>query len=570
MTRDDVVRLLVEQGVDRESAERYVESLSDREISVYSQPNSASATGSTAGVFFQDYSQWQDQVDAQVGAVAEENNISEAEAAEAIDDAEARQERAQEALAEGDVITASIEAGGSTSQWILDRTNGAPVEKEDQDEIIAAYNEASDAPVETWAEFQARVDYGDPTAQQAFDQTWVAGADSFRRVRTPTGELLIRDEYWTAAEDVFRGINNRNFLGRVIATAQRAGVSQGEEDSQWAWLAAVAQANGVISQANRGPGAATSSPTQRALEVAQASPGQRVDAARLAAADSQSRFMQNRVGPERSLNRLTEQWKAAQVRYGDPALALIATVDRDLAEAIFENGEASAEEAQRVNEIFLRAGVSRENFARMGVYIDEMKWAALTTPGFASGGGGGNTATVTLPDRESVRQSMKSMWNSWFGRDPSEDEVASFASSIEGAMRAEGARKLGQLPSARRINVFKGETPPDPQNVLITAADVDADARQRRLAQSLPEYRRLFGKKDSGLTEEEYMAQFEMAASSLFGSSYAAKWSEKSAGMETGNVQTTMGQLAGSSAALDNSTFRQRMARAASVFARNT
>lgn len=137
-------------------------------------------------------------------------------------------------------------------------------------------------------------------------------------------------------------------------------------------------------------------------------------------------------------------------------------------------------------------------------------------------------------------------------------------------MRAEGSRKLGQLPSARRINVFKGETPPEAQNVLITAADVDADARQRRLAQSLPEYQRLFGRKDSGMTEEEYMAQFEMAASSLFGSAYGAKWSEKSAGMETGNIQTTMGQLAGSSAALDNSTFRQRMARAASVFARNT
>jgi len=574
MTKDELVRQLVSEfGSDeRARIEEFVASLSDRQVAMYAQAG--------PGSLGTDFNRHLDRKEATTSRVARATGQTEEAASRQVQETEARQQAIDRANAEGDFGLLAYLAGGQTSQWIQDRTKGRPLDQATKDDILADYNLARpEAAVETWAEFEMAVDTNDPTARQAFLRNFAGSGEAFRRVMTGDGYRLVREDHWRVASETFAGVENRNMLARIVNVANMAGVSK-EEDSEWVWVAALAQAHGVLRDANRAPAGPRKPTTPE---------GKAAEGVRQAASDAfakvtggRSRATQedltqrardqwkNEGVPTFRLMRLTDSWKAAQVRYGDPALALIATVDRDLAESIYENGEASAEEAQKVNQILGRAGVSPERLEAMGVYADPMKWAAMTQPLAMTRSRQPRVASVTLPDPEAVRQSMKSMWNSWFGRDPSADEVARFRGSVESAMRAEGSSRLAQQPGGGKANPFKGQFPDAGPDVLVTDEDVNVEARKRSLAQSLPEYQRLFGRKDTGITEEEYMAQFDMAAASLFGSSHALGFREKSAGMMSGNIQTTLGQLAGSAQAMENSTFRQRMARAAEVFARNT
>ena len=87
---------------------------------------------------------------------------------------------------------------------------------------------------------------------------------------------------------------------------------------------------------------------------------------------------------------------------------------------------------------------------------------------------------------------------------------------------------------------------------------------------NMPEYNRLFGKKEGSESEEQYAGKFKNAATRMFGEDMGADTGGLQAGMAEGSTATTLGYLSGKEEAKDSSKYQETLANAAMTIARLT
>lgn len=257
-----------------------------------------------------------------------------------------------------------------------------------------------------------------------------------------------------------------------------------------------------------------------------------------------------------SRDRIASKLQTLQTKYGDWSLAYLAIHDPELADAIYNQGGPTREQAARAQELFFKGKWDPQTLASMGFFIDPTKYAAILDAEQYEGRRRAAAAPdVKLPNRDRLEEGVRSLWRSWFQRDPNQGELDSFVSSIYGMVRS--AAVAGSAG-----NPFKGE---EFQPGRVTEQEIDPQATLLAQARQTDDYRRLFAQMREGLTEEEYVAQFRAAAGALLGAEEAGGDAIR-AGMESGSLQTTVGHIAGTREYLEqNSTLRQRIARAAQM-----
>lgn len=230
-----------------------------------------------------------------------------------------------------------------------------------------------------------------------------------------------------------------------------------------------------------------------------------------------------------------ERYRAQLAGYGEanPLAALVALQDKALADKMTTVGLTDDETftVQR-----LLKGVDP---ADLGLVGDKLVRYTIDYKKAQAGGGGGRE--IVLPDRNKIAEGFRELYRSWFKVDPADGELESLISDV-----------TAQYVGAQQSNVS-----PD------LASDMVARTRQTDL------YQRLFAKKVGGASEEEYVGQFEGTARQLLGNEIADP-SAIQAGMASGQVGTTVGAVAGSKQAFENTTFRDRLAQAAQLVSRMT
>lgn len=251
---------------------------------------------------------------------------------------------------------------------------------------------------------------------------------------------------------------------------------------------------------------------------------------------------------------LARNLKEGIATYGDYTLALVATVNRGIAEKIRAGVNLEANEQQIVRQLFLDANYSKETMANAGLAIDPLKFDYVATQ---SGGGAGTT--VKLPNQDEVKQSLDTLFRAWFQHAPSEEDLKQFAGKVNAASTA--AQHAGTAGNPFQVTQGGTTVVEDPGTLQSQAV---AYARDN------PEYGKLFGKKPANLDETGYVQQMSNAAQRTFGDEGAGQADAIRAGLTSGRSQTTVGYLAGEKQAFENSSFMERMANAAEVVSRMT
>jgi hypothetical protein len=253
-------------------------------------------------------------------------------------------------------------------------------------------------------------------------------------------------------------------------------------------------------------------------------------------------------------------------QYNNHGLALVAIENPKLAQQIFENPTEALRNpqvARLVDQIFLDAGYTAEQWRAQGDAFDGGMWSNLLANGQA--GGAAQVEVVNLPDDAALEESMRNLWRAWFRRDPSAEELAGFTAHIDGLFTSEAARLQNEV-STGGGNPFKPEA--GDQAGIVTTRGVDAGAQLIQRARESADYRRLYGRKPEYLSEEEYAQRFDQTARSFAGQTVTAD-DAVAAGMEAGDTNVTTGRLLMDEQVFDgSSTFRERMFRAAQVFRR--
>lgn len=263
-------------------------------------------------------------------------------------------------------------------------------------------------------------------------------------------------------------------------------------------------------------------------------------------------------GDRNNLDDMAVQLRDLVKRYGDYGLALVAVRNPSLADAIYEQGGVAADQSREVSQILLDAGYDPQSMAKQGLAIDPVKFAALAD----TSGAAGRPRVEVIEDPARLREGVRGLLRAWFNREATDEELSQYGGMIHSLM-ADAARAKS---NSGQGNVFKGV--PAAPNSVVTVDNVDAQSRLMESLRATPEYQALFGKKPEGMSEEDWANQFRSTQQSLFGSQVDPN--AVRAGMESGQTQTTVGYLAGTAAARDNSSFQQRLAIAANVIGRMT
>ena len=162
------------------------------------------------------------------------------------------------------------------------------------------------------------------------------------------------------------------------------------------------------------------------------------------------------------------------------------------------------------------------------------------------------TSAVSEDD---VRESMRSLWKSWFLEDPSEGDLVDFVAHFN-AQQSDYADRLD-----RDSNPFRRDRPK-----IVDAAPTLA-ATQVEYLRSTSDYESLFGARPSGMSEEAYVAAMRTKASSMLGAAEGALAVDAvKAGMRSGDPNAVGRQAVMSGSAYDSSTFMGNLAAAANRF----
>lgn len=268
---------------------------------------------------------------------------------------------------------------------------------------------------------------------------------------------------------------------------------------------------------------------------------------------------------------LAEEFKEGLEKYDhDPGLAMLHVLDPGLATRaraeIKQYGTVSGQSMYQINTMLHQTGSSFSGWmqdlvdtgftqadvggtfgsALLAEAIAEMEAASREAAGGGSERQGPQEPIVQLPDPAALDETMRSLYQEMFFKDPTAEQLSSFRSQINAAVSAQYAAEPGD-----------------------TITNVDVQARAMEGLRNDPRYAELYGKKPGGMSEQDYRRQFQAGQASILGEELAGNAAVQ-AGMRSGKYQTAVGAAAGSAEAFNNSVFMGRLARAAEVIGAST
>ena len=225
-----------------------------------------------------------------------------------------------------------------------------------------------------------------------------------------------------------------------------------------------------------------------------------------------------------------------------PLAALVATHNPELAKKMMGPGINKAERALIVNKIL--RGMGDEQLAQLGMISDTLlfydeDYKKLLSGG--GGGGGGRVRTIIQPNRPKITEGFREMYRGWFQTEPSEQEL----------------QGLVDLVANEMVSAQHQDRESDVQSVAVQAL------RDTSI------YGQLYGNKPQGLTEEQYIQQFQRAGASLLGGQMPTSEAVQ-AGMRSGSVNRTTTTVAQDKGTWQNSAWLERVYQMAELANRMT
>ena len=480
-----------------------------------------------------------------------------------------------------------IPGSGNLPDWVRSRFGGVPPSPDQAQVLLGDWNSTHpdqhlSTPDDLWPKLAAQTPAGlelvdaaiqgrDPQTQHVYSvgatmapgPWWLKdqGITSGQGVRTPGTNVVVSQDalttnaaFWSPLGQTATGSND--FLGQVIRAANRVGLKTPDGNSVgWQPLASLYKMTQDAPQTVPQPGAPSAgSDNHQAME----------DASKVAAANAGN-------GPDTAskLQNLAILFQQGMTMYGGDATlaALYASGNKVLVDrmAMAYHGQLDAGDQAQAQQILARGGWDTAQLAKAG-YQTSSPWFDNITKSSANAYGGldttrldanaahelalskqrqANSYTVNKADPAYVRQQVVDMWQQMFESKPTDKQINTITAKIDSLVTQRAA-----------IAGVSGG------NTVSTATDVGAEVRAA--AQASPEYAQFYGNKPSGMTDTTYHQQFTAGAQSMLGAQ-AADPSAIRSGMQTGDFQTTIGQIANTGSSFNNSAFMQRLAQAATA-----
>lgn len=414
--------------------------------------------------------------------------------------------------------------------------------------------------------FATLVGVGSPDIVDAFNVAKGYLDQSVSAIRTPNGKSYqVESDIYANAQKYLAGSQRfKNVFNRLAA-------DQLEQSSQeWAWTPLVAYTHGVFDDADKFKLPESDFEAQAQASTSENPSG--VDNPELAGKDNTGWFKEwrnfymqklghapsederdslwaqfkteyetdqargaskrqevNEYGRSREAQKYVDQFNAYRTRFGNEfgLAALVGTHDEALAEKMMGVGLTDREALQ------VQKYLRNVDPAQLGLlddlklYMEDYKRAQAK----ASQG-----PQIVMPDRTKISEGFRELYRSWFRAEPGEGELEAMVSDLE-------SKYVGEVSANREF---------------------DFDSRMKEQARSSDLYSRLFANRQAGVSEEDYVRQFEQAGSALLGGEVASDQAVQ-AGLASGSTQATVGAVAGSAQAWENSSWRERVAQAAQV-----
>jgi hypothetical protein len=221
-------------------------------------------------------------------------------------------------------------------------------------------------------------------------------------------------------------------------------------------------------------------------------------------------------------DRVKPQYEANLNSGMGPLIALLATHDKGLADRA-RTGQLSIEDRQRIANDILR-GADPE---QMGMISDSIEYYDALAKSRAPSGGG---RTIVQPNRDKIREGFLELYRSWFQQDPAEGELEGLITEV-----------ANEFVSAQHQN---------------RESDVQSTALAAVRATDL--YSQLYGQKPTGLTEDQYIGQFQRVGQNLLGGQMPSSQAVQ-AGMRGNNPNVTTSMVAQDQASWQNSSWLERV-----------
>jgi len=240
----------------------------------------------------------------------------------------------------------------------------------------------------------------------------------------------------------------------------------------------------------------------------------------------------------------TERFRQGWERYQDVGLAVVFALDGPLAARIAATGGdpeklTPEDELLTWNIIRRTSGQTAESWLEFAPESPLSFFNQRFGRG-GSGGGGGAGRIRPILDRDQVTQELERVMQNLLLISPSDALKEQFYNETQAALD----------------NAAEGQ-------------QLDITAKVLAFARGQARYDELYGNKPGGMTEEEYMSQFRSAEQQMLGAERGDVGSLE-AGLKTGKYQSTIGSIAGSKQAFENSRFMGRTYEAAEIFQANT
>jgi len=244
---------------------------------------------------------------------------------------------------------------------------------------------------------------------------------------------------------------------------------------------------------------------------------------------------------------MTDFNRGMEIYDGSGTLAYLHALDPGLASRLARSGgdptKLTGEDNQLASQYMLDGGWTPEGLATLGYAPgDQLSdfWKRMAA--FRDVGEDRLAPEAPVrqrPDPVAVREQIRTIWKGLFRTDPSEDVMAAFEMELNNVL----------------------DTAPLEQTIDITA-------RIQQFAERSEMFDDLYGAAD-GRDPMDYQSQFVAASQSMLGGELADE-DAITAGMRSGEYQTTIGAVAGSDEAWGNSAFLGRLARAGQIINENT
>lgn len=267
--------------------------------------------------------------------------------------------------------------------------------------------------------------------------------------------------------------------------------------------------------------------------------------------------------PGLSIAKAVQKYNDGMKKYGDPTFAYLFTQDPALAARLFSTGGDIAKVDNRdllaANQVLAKGGWDVKKLAAQGYaagngledFLNSMYQKSQKIAQDQKDAEAERRAnlppTRTFTDPAAIKETARSLWQTLFLADPSDKLLNSMAAEIHN---------------------MEASAPISDQLTQTNGQDVNIQARLQEMARNTDLYKSLYGKKQAGQTEQDYMGQFQGGVADILG--HQTDNESVKAGMMSGQYNTAVQDAAVTGLATNNSTFLGRLAQAAQAVAAYT